>query len=248
MLRAVFFDLDDTLINSAPAWRAGLADAVTALCERRPELSADDVFAAWSATSHALGTRLEAGELTVAAVRSQRWVDTLHTLQLDDQALATTLEAHLEQAFIAGLRIFDDLGTLPEDLRAGHYHVGIITNGADDLDALDSQRSKAAHTGLLARVDSFLASDAVGTRKPDPRIFWLALERTAMALEPSEALYVGDNIANDIAGANHAGMRSVLLWRGPAPLPVLHDAECPNHTITSLAQLTALLPTPHASR
>jgi putative hydrolase of the HAD superfamily len=237
MIRAVFFDLDDTLVDSANPWRAGLAAAVADLCEQRPGLSSDDVYAAWHAANWALVKRLDAGDVRMATVRERRWLDTLLALGLDDPALAAALDARLVETYIGGLRLFDDVGTLPEDLRA-RFHVGIITNGADD-DALDSQRTKAARTGLLARADSFLASDAAGARKPDPHIFHLALERAGVA--PTEALYVGDNIINDIAGANRAGMISVLIWRTPEPRPVVVGDERPAQVVETLRKLPALL-------
>lgn len=237
MIRAVFFDLDDTLVDSANPWRAGLAAAVADLCERRPDLSSDDVYAAWHAANRALVKRLDAGQVTMATVRERRWPDTLSALGLDDPALAAALDTRLVETFIGGVRLFEDVGTLPEDLRE-RFHVGIITNGADD-DALDSQRTKAARTGLLARVDSFLASDAAGARKPGPRIFHLALERGGIA--PNEALYIGDNITNDIVGANRAGMTSVLIWRAPEPRPTLEGAERPAQVIETLRELPAFL-------
>ena len=262
MIRAVFFDLDDTLIDSAPAWRAGLDAAFAQLAERRPELSREAIPAAWQRANRALGARLDAGALRVAQVRELRWREALMELGIADDALAAELEATLAQTFIGGLRLFDDAAEALDRLRgrafterpydqaatarpddqatAGSppYHLGIITNGAAD-EALDSQYTKALRTGLLDRVDSFLASDAAGYRKPDPRIFALALERAGVA--PAEALYVGDSIANDMVGANRAGMVSVLLWRGDEPLPDLAGERRPAHVITSLAELDDLL-------
>ncbi|HEU5440215.1 MAG TPA: HAD family hydrolase, partial [Ktedonobacterales bacterium] len=194
---------------------------------------------AWHAANQSLITRLDAGQVTMATVRERRWPDTLSALGLDDPALATALDARLVETFIGGVRLFEDVGTLPEDLRE-RFHVGIITNGADD-DALDSQRTKAARTGLLARVDSFLASDAAGARKPGARIFHLALERAGIA--PDEALYVGDNIINDIVGAKRAGMMSVLIWRAPEPRPTLEGDERPAQVIETLRELPAFLAT-----
>lgn len=257
MICAVFFDLDDTLIDSTPAWRAGMDAAFAGLVERRPELSREAIRAAWQGASRALGARLDAGALSVVQVRERRWREALAALGITDDALAAELEATLAETFISGLRLFDDAADALDLLRgrahamrpshqddSSHpdgqdtlerrYHLGIITNGAAD-EALDSQYTKARRTGLLDRVDSFLASDAAGCRKPDPRIFALALERTGVA--PHEALYVGDSIENDVVGANRAGMVSVLLWRGDQPLPTLEGEQRPAWIIASLAEL-----------
>jgi putative hydrolase of the HAD superfamily len=65
--------------------------------------------------------------------------------------------------------------------------------------------------GLLPAVDGFWVSDTMGYRKPDPRAFAPAL--AAAGYEAARCLYVGDSRATDIAGANAAGLRSVLLRR-----------------------------------
>lgn len=233
---AVFFDLDDTLIDSAPAWRTGVHAAFTRLRELRPDLAREAIRTAWQSASRSLGALLDAGTLSVAQVRERRWRETLAALGIADDALAAELEATLAQTFIGGLRLFEDADVL--DRLRGRCYIGIITNGAAD-EALDSQYSKALRTGLLDRVDSFLASDAAGYRKPDPRIFALALGRAGVA--PHEALYVGDSIGNDVVGANRAGMVSVLLRREDVPLPALVGERCPAHITTSLAEVDGLL-------
>ncbi|MFI5271591.1 MAG: HAD family hydrolase [Ktedonobacterales bacterium] len=236
MIRAVFFDLDNTLLDSELAWRAAVARSQALLRARRPELTDVEVRIAWSEAQRALAERMDAGELRVAQMRERRWGDALALLGISDATLASEIEATLAREFLDGVRLFADAGVI-ERLR-GRYHVGIITNGADDAGP-DSQRAKALHTGLLDRVDSFLASDAADARKPDPRIFALALERAGVA--PAEALYAGDAVESDVVGANRAGMLSVLLWRGPRPVPELSGEQRPARVIATLHALPALL-------
>ncbi len=59
--------------------------------------------------------------------------------------------------------------------------------------------------------DVVVISEEVGVRKPDPRIFRLALDEAGV--EPSEAVYLGDRPATDMVGATRAGMRAVLVDR-----------------------------------
>lgn len=61
--------------------------------------------------------------------------------------------------------------------------------------------------------DTTIASVDVGYKKPDPRIFHLALNR--LKLSPEEVIMVGDNPKTDIQGAHHLGIGTVRLIRGP---------------------------------
>ena len=65
--------------------------------------------------------------------------------------------------------------------------------------------------GLAAGLDGMVASATAGHRKPDPAIFAAGLELAACS--PEEALAVGDTPAEDVAGAEAAGIRALLLDR-----------------------------------
>ncbi|HEU5344253.1 MAG TPA: HAD family hydrolase [Ktedonobacterales bacterium] len=211
MRQAVFFDLDDTLCDAAPAFAAGRRSAFQWALFGAPELSMTALERAWALAHAELAPQLEAGALTMAEVRELRFQRTLALAGVPDPdgALADKLDDLLGATQLSLLRPFGDVAAL-DALRERGVFVGIVTNGADDA-ARDSQRTKAAHLGLLDRLDGFWVSDTTGYRKPDPRAFALALAAAGCAAE--RCLYVGDSLANDIAGANAAGMRSVLLRR-----------------------------------
>ena len=77
-----------------------------------------------------------------------------------------------------------------------------------------------------------------GSCKPDPVIFATALQRAGCP--PAEALFVGDTLMQDIAGANRAGMRSVLLWHRADRQPPSTDSP-PHHIIRRIPELLELL-------
>ncbi|MDB5535706.1 MAG: HAD-superfamily hydrolase, subfamily variant 1 [Devosia sp.] len=115
-------------------------------------------------------------------------------------------------------------------LRAKGLKTGIITNGSAVV-----QNGKIDATGLRPLLDIVLVSEAEGLRKPDRRIFELALRRLNLAAD--ETIFVGDNPAADVDGARNAGLlpvwyHSTTEW--PADLPP------PAHTITSLSEVVAL--------
>ena len=209
MIRAVFFDLDDTLCDSTTAFAAGRDAAFATALAATPKLTLATLNDAWRRTHASLLPALEAGALTMARVRDVRFRRTLATAGASSDALADRLEALLGETQLRRLHRFDDVATLDALRRRGVF-VGIITNGADDTQA-DSQRTKAERLGLLSEVDGFWASDSMGYRKPDPRAFAPALAAAGCAAEA--CLFVGDSLSADIAGANAAGLRSALLLR-----------------------------------
>ena len=108
------------------------------------------------------------------------------------------------------------------------YSLGIVTNGKNDI-----QRGKLRHLEVRSHIPHVVISENVGREKPDPRIFEHALDLAGVPA--SEALFVGDRIETDVAGAKAAGMRAIWLntW---ADEPEPADTE-PDVVITSFEQL-----------
>lgn len=91
--------------------------------------------------------------------------------------------------------------------------------------------------GLEGAFDTLVVSVDHGFRKPDARLFHMALE--TLNVEPWEAVYVGDMAALDVCGARAAGLRTVWIKRPHAPDPA---PGCPpDLTVRSLSQLSRVL-------
>jgi putative hydrolase of the HAD superfamily len=95
-------------------------------------------------------------------------------------------------------------------LRDAGLRLGVVSNS----DGRVEQALQAA--GLRNYFDVVIDSALVGVEKPDPRIFYAALD--ALGVAPNEALYVGDLYEIDVVGARAAGMHAVLLGE-PDPAP-----------------------------
>ncbi len=125
------------------------------------------------------------------------------------------------------------------DLQARGYRLGLVSNAAHDNDVqtlVDSHR-------LRPFFDIVLTSAAAGIRKPDPRIFHLALAH--WDISPRQALMVGDTLKADILGARNAGIRSVWVRRyADTPANRVHaDTIQADYQILSLDALPPLLDT-----
>lgn len=146
------------------------------------------------------------------------------------------LDAHFRRQWQRHARDFALRPGVPETLRALRakgLHLGIVSNIDED---------QLEHLGRLAGLpdhfDSLLSSEAARSCKPDAGIFEEALRRAGCA--PREALFVGDSIEADVAGANRAGLRSVLLWHRE-DLPAPDREPRPAHVIRSIPEVLDLL-------
>jgi len=81
--------------------------------------------------------------------------------------------------------------------------------------------------------DTITISSLAHAAKPSPKIFALALEQHAV--EPGEAMHVGDSVRDDVEGATKAGLRAVLLTRQGKQAPP--DVQ----TIRALDELVPLV-------
>jgi len=118
-------------------------------------------------------------------------------------------------------------------LRERGLHLGIVSNIDDD---------QLEHMLELSQIEphfhSVLSSEYAQSCKPDPGIFSEALRRAECA--PHEALFVGDSLQQDIAGANRVGLRSVLIWSDPDREPTIGEHQ-PKHVIRRISELLELL-------
>jgi putative hydrolase of the HAD superfamily len=116
------------------------------------------------------------------------------------------------------------------ELRARGYDLGLITN----RDNVERFYELLDQMDLRSYFDITLASGEVGIYKPEPGIFYAALDR--IGATPERSLYVGDNYWADVVGAQRAGVTPVLLDpRGIFP-------ECDCQTLERIDELLAWLP------
>jgi putative hydrolase of the HAD superfamily len=118
-----------------------------------------------------------------------------------------------------------------KQLQTSGRKIGMITNGKTNV-----QNATIDAIGVRAYFDTILVSETVGLRKPDARIFELALKH--LDVPPREAVYVGDHPTSDVQGARNAGMRAI--W-----FAGVHDWDEslpePEYQIHQIAQLLDVL-------
>ena len=102
-------------------------------------------------------------------------------------------------------KLFPD--TLPAltKLQEQGIELGIISNFDSRLFAV------MRGLGIAQSFDTVTISSLAHAAKPSPKIFQQALEKHAV--DPEEAMHVGDSLRDDVEGATKAGLQAVLLDR-----------------------------------
>ncbi len=106
--------------------------------------------------------------------------------------------------------VFPEVTDVLARLRAQGLTLGVLSNAPSSLPTFLDR------LGLLPYLDFTVVSAIAGVKKPDRRIFALALSHAGVA--PHEALHVGDMYFEDILGGRAAGVQTLLIERGPRAL------------------------------
>ena len=88
-------------------------------------------------------------------------------------------------------------------LRSRGYKVGLISDCTREATIMWES------TPFPSLIDVTVFSCSVGLRKPDPRIYQIAVDR--LKVEPHDCLYIGDGGSQELTGASQVGMTPVLL-------------------------------------
>ena len=223
-VRAVLLDIDDTLVDTRAAFRAGITRVVSLWMPHLTGAGHADALRHWVLDDTGAFAAYTRGELTFTQqrrVRAERLQAYLGGPALDDAAFARWEEAY-EEAFRGAWRPHPDGVALVEHLRAGGVPVGAVTNASRAY-----QEAKLRAVGL-GGLPVLAAVDDLGRGKPDPAVFHLACER--LGVPPERAAYAGDELDVDARGARRAGLVGVWLDRRasgdtPGDVPVVRSLD-----------------------
>ena len=225
MTRAVFFDVDFTLIYPGPTFQGA---GYRAFCARHgltvDAAAFDDAVAGASFLLDDDGGIYDP-EIFVRYTR--RIIEGMGGAGPATEAAAR--EIYDEWSACQHFNLYEEVADVLREVRATGRQIGLISNTQR---CLSSFQTHFALEGLFAVA---VSSADHGFMKPHPSIFEAALRLAGVPAE--QAMMVGDSIPHDIAGARRLGMRAVLVSRSG------HTASCPPDVpvIRTLRELPDLL-------
>jgi putative hydrolase of the HAD superfamily len=234
--KAIFLDLDDTLIfsNGLPeqAWNvvlAGFAGRVAAhgIAEIHDAVTA---AARWFWSDPA---RHRVGRLDILVARRTIVGAAFEALGIDDDELASELADEFNAHRKRETRLHPGVHETLEALADRGLKLALVTNGAGK-----PQREKIERFDLGDRFDHILIEGEFGVGKPEPRVYEFLMDLFGVGAD--ETWMVGDNLEWEVAAPQRLGIRGI--WCNPlgARLPADKGIR-PDHVIGGVPELLALI-------
>ena len=230
-IRAILFDLGNTLVGYYTSsefpvvLRRCLRECTGALGQTEDPARDEELF------QRALLLNREQSDYGVRPLAG-RLQELFGSYQSLDESSARALSTAFLKPIFATARLDPQAVPLLEALRGRSIKTAIVSNTPWGSPA-HAWRAELERHGLLDKVDATVFCMDVGWRKPHRAPFDRALSLLEVA--PADALFVGDDHRWDIAGAQNAGLRPVLL---ESDVPTSRRDHL---TIRNLAGITALL-------
>lgn len=182
-IKAVIFDLDDTLYSEKEYVRSGYHK----IAEVLPQVDN---------AAEKLWTLFEEKKPAIDELLKQEKI-------LSEEVKQACLHAYRYQ--IPDIHLYEGVEEMIAEFKTQGLKIGIITDGRPE-----GQRAKLQVLSLETLVDEIIVTDEFGGaefRKPNPIAFETMKER--LGVEYAEMCYVGDNTKKDFIAPDQLGMRSI---------------------------------------
>jgi putative hydrolase of the HAD superfamily len=257
-IRAIIFDLDDTLIADEEVSRMAFEEVGTKVTRfgvkkedfvRDCQILAYELWSAGPCYAYCDSVGISAfeclwgkfGDEQEELQKLRNWTipfrEAVFSGALHQQlpSISPAMGLELSEDFSKARRKFQRLVPDAKEVLAylhPRYYLGVLTNGAPSL-----QGEKIAASGLEPFFQAITVSGERGIGKPRAEIFFQLIAE--LGTLPSEVVMVGNSKERDIAGAYNAGIRSVWLRASEVAEDFLQP--WPYAEISALRELPALL-------
>ncbi|HHI5022264.1 TPA: HAD family hydrolase [Vibrio parahaemolyticus] len=238
MLKAIFFDMDETLCGTSQADKAAGQKFAAWIQQTYPQASDPQAFLQRYLQGVYKKLNAEFPQLVALLPDENAFrCGLIQTILAEngihiDAEQAQQAQHYFDSARMGAFTFFPGVKEMLTDLRK-HYKLVVITNGP-----IFSQHPKLKATQMDEWVDHIIVGSEEPEEKPAASIFQKALN--LVDVKPEEALHIGDSLAADIAGANNMGILSVWVNATGASNPT---EITPNFEIRETVELKEILKT-----
>tara|TARA_B100000925_G_scaffold288611_1_gene269932 strand:+ start:48 stop:740 length:693 start_codon:yes stop_codon:yes gene_type:complete len=221
----IFFDLDRTLWD----FEENSNETLLELCNKyniasRGISDHNEFITKYKLHNEHLWALYRENKISQKKLRSQRFYNTLLDYAIDDFKLSEKIGLDYIEICPKKTKLFPYVLEVLNYLK-NKYYLHIITNGFEK-----TQLIKLKCSALMPFFLNIITSEKIGFKKPNPKIFEYALQKS-QAIK-SESIYVGDDLEVDILGCQNFGIDGIFF--NPQKTP---HKEKVTYEISSLSQL-----------
>lgn len=227
MIKNVFLDVDDTILDFHAAERVALTKTLKHFGYDHGE----DILNAYSEINLKYWEKLERGEITRDEVMTGRFNETFRKFGYPENGY----EAQLlyENLLCIGHWFMPGAVELLDTLK-GRYDLYLVSNGSS---VIQSSRLKSA--GIIPYFRGIFVSEEIGAEKPSKEFFNRAVKGIE-GYRAEESVIIGDSLTSDIMGGINAGMKTIWYnFNGKS----LRNGIVPDYTVERLDEIPNLIET-----
>lgn len=226
----IFFDLDDTLIDTVRSGKEALKDFYDDYNLSNYFPSFGDFHVKYQKINVHLWDLYEHNLIDKETLKTQRFQETLDGYQTLSTKQALDMNNNFMTRVSSKKNIIEGAIEILEYLYP-KYEMHILSNGFEEV-----QDQKIQKAGMHSYFKHIILSDHIGKNKPHPSIFEHALKKANT--DNKNAIMIGDNIKTDITGAKNSNIDQV--WFNPQNKSDDNHVS-PTFQISSLNDLKSIL-------
>ena len=203
MIKAVLFDLDDTLYEYEPVHQKALGEVYKVFNKKIRKISKERFKRLFNLSKIEIKQELSGTASSHNRILYfQRLIEKTHNTV--NPEITLNLYNTYWNSFLRNMKLRGDVIFTLKKLKRDGFKIVIVSDLTTNI-----QLRKIHKLKITPYVDYLVTSEEAGSEKPHPIMFLLPLKKLNML--PQEIIFVGDNKGKDITGANAVGMETILI-------------------------------------
>ncbi|MBP2618223.1 YjjG family noncanonical pyrimidine nucleotidase [Chryseobacterium jejuense] len=203
-MQHVFFDLDNTLWDH----RRNAYLTIKELFEKQEinskyNIDFEEFHAVYHDINEELWEKIRDGIIGKEYLREHRFYDSFMHFGVDNKELSLYFEENFLDNIVSHNELVEGAEDVLEYLKSKNYKLHIISNGFQEV-----TERKCTLSGIAPYFETITSADAVGVRKPNPKIFEYSLGLSEAKKE--ESIMIGDDWIADAIGGRDFGMDTIF--------------------------------------
>ncbi|XP_074065390.1 N-acylneuraminate-9-phosphatase [Macrotis lagotis] len=233
-VRAVFLDLDNTLVDTAEATRRAMLEVTKLLKskyqfkEGEAQIISEKVQIKFSQECY------RESKMSITNLRISHWEEAIQETREETAVQELAKECYFlwKSTRLQHITLSEDIKNMLIELRK-EIPLLLLTNGDTQ-----TQREKIEACDCQPYFDAIVVGGEQEEEKPAPSIFYYCCD--LLGVQPGDCVMVGDTLETDIQGGLNAGFKATV-WINKNGIVPQKESPVPHYVVSSVLELPAIL-------